>query len=150
MADYAKTGYGGMCGLYFSVYLFKAFAFGADAGYVHWTGNDDRVDGIGMAPVSAWIGLRFRLCERVAVIPAAHAGVVYLSSSYEYTPADSATTARRERTGWDGLAGGSLAVEFDITERIFVYLRGEYSVIIEKESQSFASAMAGAGLHLPW
>ncbi len=150
MADYAKTGYGGMCGLYFSGYLFKALAFGADAGYVHWMGNDDRVDSIRMAPFSAWIGLRFRLCERVAVIPAAHAGVVYLTSSYEYTPAGSATTARRERTGWDGLAGGSLAVEFDITERIFVYLRGEYSVIIEKESQSFAAAMAGAGLHLPW
>jgi len=149
LGELVDYGYGGTAGIYVSGLLFSAFAFGVDGGYVRWACSHDRLCGMYMVPVSFWAGLRFRLFERLVILPGVHGGMVGLNSQYECTGSDGCTLEQRDKTGWDGLAGGSLSLEWDMNERFFLFLRGEYTVIIEKdENQPFAAVTAGIGVHL--
>ncbi len=143
-------GYGGSIGIYCTGIFFENLAFGVDAGYVYWTSDRDLLDAMHMAPVSVWMGLRFRPFEWLALMPALHAGAAGLYSTYRSLGKDGdEAMADRTKTGCDFIVGGSLAIEYDLTGRYFLFVKGEYTLMLEtEEHQPYAAATAGAGMRL--
>lgn len=143
-------GFGGTAGIYFTGFLFNDLAFGADVGYLYWLSDRDLLNAMHMIPAILWAGWKFRVGDRFALIPAAHAGAVTMYSNYKSRGEDGVEPLEeRNKLGTEFVFGGSLAFEFTIAEKIFLFVKGDYSVIFEtREIQPFAGITAGAGIDL--
>lgn len=141
MGELFGPGYGTYAGFFVSDFPLNNFQLGIETGYIYWTGNHDSIDAMHMVPALASFGYRFWFTGSISALASINAGGIYMLT--EYTDAAMQTTTSG---AFEPLFSGSLVIEYILSESIYLFAGGEYSVIYEKEEmQQFAGVTLGAG-----
>lgn len=141
MGELWGPGYGTYAGFFVADFPFNNIQCGIETGYIYWTGNHDAIDAMHMLPVLASFGYRYYFTGRISALASVNAGGIYMLT--EYTDAAMQQTTK---DAFEPMFSGSVLVEYMLTDSIYLFAGGEYSVIYEtSELQQFAGVTLGAG-----
>ncbi|TAL37897.1 MAG: hypothetical protein EPN93_05350 [Spirochaetes bacterium] len=150
LGELVEQGTGPTAGIFRTGFLLENLAFGADLGYFYWKSGDSLFSSMHMAPLTAWAGWRFVFLEKYTLMPAAHCGMAFMYSRYRSMGTSGLDPLEeRNKSGAEFLAGGSVTLEYAFTPEWFLYLKTDYTAIIEKSGpQPWLGVSLGAGMNL--
>lgn len=146
MKDLFSVGNSVTVGVFVTDVLFANSVFGADIGYVYWSGGPLVMDCMHMFPVTLWGGYRFQLMENLWIIPSLHFGGAYMHTRYKgrgETGVELLSVTMRD--GVDMLLGAGIDLHATRADGAFFQAGIVYTMLIETPMPFMYAGLRVAG-----